>query len=849
VVNVHFGFREFFASTAVVMVAAQPAWAEPAQITSVRLQATNGGVEITLQTQGGDRPQIFTTRSGNRLVADLIDTQLNLPQGDTFRKSNPTSGIASVVLTPLDANSVRMVVTGNNQAPSAQILQNNQQGIILGLNPNPAVATTPPGSERQTPQSTQMPSQQQQQQPSRIQMPPGMSAQQQPSQQQPPRNRQSQRQPSTSQSQDVLVPNPEITIDGQPAPSGRQGRPTPPFQPRAVAPPVGDMAVSNVSPGSDTIELGTQEVVPRLVLREAPVREVLSLLARAADLNLIFSGAQGQGNGNQGNGGAAQNTISLDVQNVRVQSVFNYVLRLSNLQANRIDNTIFVGSQLPSSAKNVIVRTFRLNQVGAAQAAAFLSAQGAESQRIIETTQTQVETRQVGTGEQQSTITNRTETTQVDIQPLSAARGEQQAQGPLLLRGLSIVTDERLNAITLIGEPRQIKLASSFLTQLDARRRQVAVNVKIIDISLNNTENINTSFSFGINDSFFVSDSGTAIVNFGATRPASGTEAQGTISPPVIQNPVTQQADEPFFNPNNQIQIPDLAPDQLIQLPDGEIIRRDGGPARTFEPVAPVTEDPFQGGFTDIELPEDTEITFDEDGNAEFNLGDVGEVTAALPDLFQFPTKFLARLRAEVVSGNAKILTDPTLVVQEGQQASVQLTEDIVKEVQVNFVDTEAGQRTERDPTFEEVGLTLGVEVDQIDDNGFVTLSVSPTVSAPGERVDLGDDTGFARTVQTRSVSSGQIRIRDGQTLILSGIIQESDRVDVTKWPILGDLPIIGSLFRSTNRENQRSEVIVLVTPRILNDSEQSTYGYGYTPGQEARQMLQQRGFQVPGQR
>ncbi len=830
-VNVHFGFREFFASTAVVVVAAQPAWAEPAQITSVQLRESNGSVEIILQTQGGDRPQIFTTRSGNRLVADLIDTQLNLPQGDTFRRSNPTSGIASVVLTPLDGNSVRMVVTGANTAPSAQILQNNRQGIILGLNPNPAVATTPPSAARQN---------QQQQQPSRIQMPPGMNSQQQPSQQQP--SQQQAQQPSPSQSPDVLVPNPEITIDGQPAPNGRQARPTPPFQPRAVAPPVGDIAVSNLSPGSDTIELNTQEVVPRLVLRDAPVREVLSLLARAANLNLIFTG-DNQGDG-EGNGGAPQTTISLDIQNERVQAVFNHVLRLANLQANRVDNTIFVGEQLPNSAKNVIIRTFRLNQVRAAQAAAFLSAQGAESQRVVETTQTQVQTQQVGEGEQQSTITNRTEETTVRIDPLSAPSEE--SRGPLLLRGLSIITDERLNAITLIGEPRKIQLASSFLSQLDARRRQVAVNVKIIDINLNNQEEVNTSFSFGINDSFFVSDSGTAIVNFGETGPPNATQAQRTISPPVVDNPVTG---EPFVDPNSQIRVPNTAPDQIIQLPDGEIIRREGGSGTFFEPTAPVTEDPFQPGISDIELPEDTEITFDEDGNADISLGDVGEITTALPSLFQFPTKFLARLRAQVVSGNAKILTDPTLVVQEGQQANVQLTEDIVKNVNINFVDTEGVSRTEREVNFEEVGLTLAVDVQRIDDNGFVTLTISPTVSSPGQRINLGDNDAFATTVNTRSVSSGQIRIRDGQTLILTGIIQDTDRVDVTKWPILGDLPIVGSLFRSTDRENERSEVIVLVTPRILNDSEQSTYGYGYTPGQEARQMLQQRGFQVPGQR
>jgi type IV pilus assembly protein PilQ len=72
--------------------------------------------------------------------------------------------------------------------------------------------------------------------------------------------------------------------------------------------------------------------------------------------------------------------------------------------------------------------------------------------------------------------------------------------------------------------------------------------------------------------------------------------------------------------------------------------------------------------------------------------------------------------------------------------------------------------------------------------------------------------------------------------LILSGIIQESDRTTVTKVPILGDIPILGALFRSTNKSNQRQEVIVLLTPQILNDGVNQV---NYTPGNDARLLIQ----------
>jgi type IV pilus assembly protein PilQ len=58
--------------------------------------------------------------------------------------------------------------------------------------------------------------------------------------------------------------------------------------------------------------------------------------------------------------------------------------------------------------------------------------------------------------------------------------------------------------------------------------------------------------------------------------------------------------------------------------------------------------------------------------------------------------------------------------------------------------------------------------------------------------------------------------------------------------PILGDIPLLGSLFRSTSRQKERKEVIVMVTPSIMNDTDSSTYGYGYTPSADVQRLLQQ---------
>jgi type IV pilus assembly protein PilQ len=354
------------------------------------------------------------------------------------------------------------------------------------------------------------------------------------------------------------------------------------------------------------------------------------------------------------------------------------------------------------------------------------------------------------------------------------------------------------------------------LTQLDLRQRQVAVNVKVVDVNLSGEEAASSSFSFGVNDTFFVNDGGAASVNFGGYNPPNRTTATSGINGrPIVPNtPLAGQA--PFYNRNGLAVNPLTAPGGGVSL----------------DPIAPVTERPGQVGVSDY-----TPFTRNLATGA---LTALGSTTNSIFPFFQYPRKFLSTLTAQIISGNAKILTDPTLVVQEGETAKVALVEEIVKSVTTTFSDTVSGTRENKNFDFQNVGLTLDVNVERIDDNGFVSMRINPTVSAPGDQVDAGGG-DFARQILSRTVESGLIRLRDGQTLILSGIIQEQERATVSKIPLLGDLPIVGSLFRRTNKQNQRAEVIVLVTPQILDDSDRAPYGYEYSPSPDALRMMQRR--------
>lgn len=538
-------------------------------------------------------------------------------------------------------------------------------------------------------------------------------------------------QAQSEETPDVLIPNPSVIIDGTPVTVPTLNG-APPFLPRAVAPPVGDLSVSDTDSRLDEIDLGTAERVPRLVLRDASAREVLSLLARAAGLNLAFTSAE--------DGQAAEDVlVSLDIENEPVQNVFNYVLQISGLEANKVGRTIFVGPSLPNSARNVLVRSIRLNQIDVNSAVNFLVSMGAESTVASESSVTNVNAVEVGGG----TTVNEATTTQSSL----ANQRVDFSDADPLLRGLQIIGDERTNSLTLIGTPRQIEIATAQMVQLDIRRRQVAVNLRVIDVNLNALDAFGTSFSFGTGDTSLVQTGGLGIVNFG------GDPATTSIRPEQIGN--------------------GLAP-----------------------------------------------------------------IFGSVP--FSIASRFLAQLQAVVTNGQAKIVTDPTLVVQEGQTAAVQLTQEVITNITIDRETTETGTITTTTFEKEDAGLNLQVQIDRIDDNGFVNLSVAPSISAPTGEFSVGD-AGRAILLSERQLTSGQVRVRDGQTLVLSGIIQESDRTTTSKIPILGDIPLLGALFRSTNRTNDRRELIVLLTPQVMNDADEGVYGYSYTPGEDVQKLLEGR--------
>jgi iron complex outermembrane recepter protein len=131
--------------------------AEIIEITTVKINPTDKGVEVILETSKGEQLQVMNRSSGNNYIADLPNTQLRLPSGNTFRQQQPVAGITEITVTNQDAKSVRVTVIGEAGVPTVELFDSDE-GLIFGFTAVASSQPQPPSSVTSTPQQEQPPS-------------------------------------------------------------------------------------------------------------------------------------------------------------------------------------------------------------------------------------------------------------------------------------------------------------------------------------------------------------------------------------------------------------------------------------------------------------------------------------------------------------------------------------------------------------------------------------------------------------------------------------------------------------------------------------------------------------------
>jgi general secretion pathway protein D len=179
-------------------------------------------------------------------------------------------------------------------------------------------------------------------------------------------------------------------------------------------------------------------------------------------------------------------------------------------------------------------------------------------------------------------------------------------------------------------------------------------------------------------------------------------------------------------------------------------------------------------------------------------------------------------LRAIAQAGKLEILSRPSILARNNQQATISLGQQVPLITNTRF-DTFGNQINT--VTYQNVGVNLRV-TPFITSEGMVEMILSPETSALAERsqwVPISSGAGgtiSAPVINTRQADTVVV-VPDGQTVIIGGLMANTKQVADSKIPILGDIPLLGALFRHRIRSGGKSELIIFLTPRIVHQPSQ----------------------------
>ena len=168
-------------------------------------------------------------------------------------------------------------------------------------------------------------------------------------------------------------------------------------------------------------------------------------------------------------------------------------------------------------------------------------------------------------------------------------------------------------------------------------------------------------------------------------------------------------------------------------------------------------------------------------------------------------------LRALAGDTDLKILSNIPLWAQNNREATVSVVENIPilkSSVEGSGSDRDYIQNIER----QDVGIKLAL-TPHVNPDREIQLELNPSIEAV---VDDGGD-NYTPTISKREVKT-TVTVPDRSTVVLSGLIREDEAEIVSKVPLLGDIPLLGWLFRSTQKKKERTNLLIFVTPRIVTD-------------------------------
>ena len=185
---------------------------------------------------------------------------------------------------------------------------------------------------------------------------------------------------------------------------------------------------------------------------------------------------------------------------------------------------------------------------------------------------------------------------------------------------------------------------------------------------------------------------------------------------------------------------------------------------------------------------------------------------------------FTATLQAIATAGKAQVLSRPSILARDGQMAEIVVGQSVYLPSGVSF--SAVGGSATTVPTINGTYQNVGIQLDVtpfIGANSLVQMILQPQItsidsSTPGQVIEGGSiisSAVYAPNINKRSANTVVVT-PDGQPVVIGGLIANEKSSNDSKIPLLGDIPVLGQLFRFSAKSNQKSELLIFLTPHIV---------------------------------
>ena len=189
------------------------------------------------------------------------------------------------------------------------------------------------------------------------------------------------------------------------------------------------------------------------------------------------------------------------------------------------------------------------------------------------------------------------------------------------------------------------------------------------------------------------------------------------------------------------------------------------------------------------------------DGTVKFTTAKDTKKTSLADDL-------TTTLNALIADGSANVVASPRIATLDNQEAVINIGSRIPYAVPVTY----ASGSTQWTVDYIDAGIKLKI-TPQLGEEGYIRTFIQPEVSSVSEWRTTA--AGEFPVISTRNASA-TVRVKDGEAIVIGGLISDSQRENVTRVPVLGYLPVIGLLFQDRSAEKEKTEIVFLITPHII---------------------------------